>query len=203
MHKLVFIGVINAKEDRKMLGKKALVFIVSLIMLASGVFLTYTYSGPVEAKDALAQGTITVPANGYQSILYAESSSGNYFVQVDANKGTIQAFFNSENSTIATMPNGTIVDIWNLPFQVVFNGSSGEFCNPIIEEKASSEYVFLSNPNSFSEGISYSVWRSWTYNNYFGLLAGISLISLGTVMLFLVALKNKLRDFNKALENQQ
>ena len=186
-----------------MLGKKTLVFIVSLIMLASGVFLTYTYSGPVEAKDALAQGTITVPANGYQSILYAESSSGNYYVQVDANKGTIQAFFNSENSTKATLPNGTIVDIWNLPFQVVFNGSSGEFCNPIIEEKASSEYVFLSNPNSFSEVVSYSVWRSWTYNNYFGLLAGISLISLGTVMLFLAAFKNKLRDFNKALENQE
>ena len=186
-----------------MLRKKALVFILSLIMLASGVFLSYAYSGPVEAKDALTQGTITVPANGYQSILYVESSSGSYYVQVDANKGTIQAFFNSENSTKATLPNGTIVDIWNLPHQVVFNGSSGEFCNPIIEEKAGSEYVFLLNPHSFSEGVSYSVWRSWTYNNYFGLLAGISLISLGTVMLFLVVFKNKLRAFNKALENQE
>ena len=113
-------------------------------MLASGVFLTYTYSGPVKAKDSIAQGTITVPANGYQSILYTESSSGNYFVQVNANKGTIQAFFNTENSTKATMPNGTLVDIMESPFQVVFNGSSGEFCNPIIEEKPSSEYVFLS-----------------------------------------------------------
>jgi hypothetical protein len=184
-------------------GKKVLVFIVSLIILASGVFLTYTYSGPVEAKDVLAQGTITVPANGLQSICYTESSFGNYYVQVDANKNTIQAFFNNENSTKAILSNGTIVDIWNLPYKVVFNGSSGEFCNPIIEEKASSEYLFLLNPNSFSEVVSYSVWRSWTYNNYFGMLTGISLISLGMVMLFLVAFKNKLRDFNKALENQE
>ena len=186
-----------------MFNKKAFTVILSLIMLFSGVFLTYTYSGTVEAKDALAQGTITVPANRLQSICYTESLSGNYYVQVDANKGTIQAFFNSENSTKATLPNGTIVDIWNLPFQVIFNGSFGEFCHPINEEKASSEYLFLSNPNSFSEVVSYSIWRSWTYNNYFGLLTGVTLISLGLIVLFLAVFKNKLRNFNKALENQE
>ena len=174
-----------------------------MIILASGVFLTYTYSGSVKARDSIAQGTITVPTNDYQSILYAESSSGDYWVQVNANEGTIQAFFNTENSTKATLPNGTIVDIWNVPHQVVFNSSSGEFCNPIVEEKASSEYLFLSNPNSFSEVVSYSIWRSWTYNNYFGLLTGVTLISLGLIVLFLAVFKNKLRNFNKALENQE
>ena len=184
-------------------GKKTLTLILSLIILASGVFLTYTYSGSVKAKDSIAQGTITCQ-RGYQSILYAESSSGDYWVQVNANKGTIQAFFNTENSTKATLPNGTVVDIWNAPHQVVFNSSSGEFCNPIVEEKPSSEYLFLSNPNSFSEVVSYSIWRSWTYNNYFGLLTGVTLISLGLIVLFLAVFKNKLRkNFNKALENQE
>lgn len=190
-------------KNFKMTRRKTLALTISLIMLASGVFLTYAYSDPVKAIDALAQGTITVPANGYQSIVYVRSSSGNYYFQVDTNIGTIQAFFNLENSTKIIWTNGTLLDIRDIPSSIAFNGSSGEFGYGLTQDRASSEYLFLSNPDSFSKEVSYSVWRSWTYNNYFGLLAGISLISLGTIVLFLAIFKNKLRDFNKALEKQE
>jgi len=182
--------------------KKTLAPIFSLLMLASGVFLTYAYSGPVEARDVLAQGTITVPANGYQSIVYVRRSSGEYYFHVDTNIGIIQAFFNTENSTKITWTNGTLLDIRDIPSSIAFNGSSGEFAYGLTQERASSEYLFFSNPDSFSKDVTYSVTYNWTYNNYFGLLAGISLSVLGAIVLFLMIFKNKLRDFNRALENQ-
>jgi hypothetical protein len=186
-----------------MFCKKTLTLVLSLIMLASGVFLTYAYSNPVEARDVLAQGTITVPANGYQSIVYVRSSSGEYYFQVDTNIGIIQAFFNTENSTKITWTNGTLLDIRSIPSNIAFNGSSGEFAYGLTQERASSEYLFFSNPDSFSKEVTYSVTYNWTYDNYFGLLAGISLIAFGAIVLFLVVFKNKLRDFNRALENQE
>jgi len=186
-----------------MFRKKTLTLVLSLIMLASGAFLTYAYSGPVEARDILAQGTITVPANDYQSIVYVRSSSGNYYFQVDTKIGIIQAFFNTENSSKITWTNGTLLDIRSIPSCIAFNGSSGKFGYGLTQDSASSEYLLLSNSDSFSKEVSYSIWRSWTYNNYFGLLAGISLISLATIVLFLTIFENKLRDFNKALEKQE
>jgi hypothetical protein len=186
-----------------MSGKKTLALIASLLMLTSGVFLTYTYSGPVKATDVLAQGVLIVPANGYQSIVYVRSSSGEYYFQVDTNIGTIQAFFNGENSTKITWTNGTQLDMRDIPSFMVFNGSSGEFAYGLTQEKPSSEHLLFSNPDSFSKEVTYSVTYNTTYNNYFGLLAGISLVSMGAIALLLMAFKNKLRDFNKALENQE
>jgi len=186
-----------------MFHKKPLTFVLSLIMLASGVFLTYAYSGPVKAIDVLAQDTITVPANDYQSIVYVQSSSGNYYFQVDTKIGIIQAFFNTENSSKITWNNGTLLDIRSIPSCIAFNGSSGEFGYGLTQDSASSGYLFLSNTDSFSKEVSYSIWRGWTYDNYFGLLAGISLISLATIVVFLAVFENKLRDFNKALEKQE
>jgi len=186
-----------------MFPKKTLPLVLSLTMLASGVFLTYAYSGPVKARNVLAQGTITVPANGYKSIVYVRSSSGDYYFHVDTNIGVIQAFFNIENSTKITWTNGTLLDIRDIPSNIVFNGSSGEFAYGLTQERASSEYLFFSNPDSFSKEVTYSVTYNWTYNNYFGLLAGISLIALGAIVLFLVMFKNELRNFNRALENQE
>ena len=43
----------------------------------------------------------------------------------------------------------------------------------------------------------------WTYENYFGLMAGVALAALGAIVLTLTLLKEKLRSFNRALENQQ
>jgi hypothetical protein len=186
-----------------MSGKKTLALIAFLLMLASGVFLTCTYSGPVKATDVLTQGAVTVPGNGYQSILYVRSSSGEYHFQVDTSIGTIQAFFNGENSTKITWINGTQLDMRGIPLYAAFNGSSGEFAYGLTQDNPSSEYLIFSNSESFGKEVTYSVWRSWSYNNYFGLFAGIALISIGTLALFLLAFKNNLRDFNEALENQE
>jgi hypothetical protein len=185
-----------------MSGKKSLALIISLLMLTLGIFLTYTYSGPVKATDVLAEGILTVPANSYQSIVYYRSSSGEYYFQVDTDNGTIQAFVNLENSTKITWTNGTLVDMRDIPSFIVFNGSSGEFAYGLTQEKPSSEYLFFSNPDSVSKEVTYSVTYNTIYNNYFGLFAGISLVSMGAIVLFLVVFKNKLRAFNEALENQ-
>jgi len=171
-------------------------------MLSSGVLLLCAYSGQIEATEILAQSTVTVPANGYQSIVYARSSSGNYFFQVDAKTGIIQAFFNTENSTMVTWTNGTLLDMRNIPSYAVFNGSSGIFAYGLTQESPSSEYLLLSNPDSFAKEVSYRIWRSWTFENYFGLLVGISLVSVATIVLFQLLFKGKLKNFNRVLESQ-
>jgi hypothetical protein len=183
-----------------MLGKKTFTLILSLILLVSGAYLTYTYSSPVKEKDVLAQGTTTVPANSYRSIEYVQNSAGNYYVQVNATKGTIQTFLNAGSSF---GNNGTILNIQKIPASIVLNNSSGGFNYQTSEGKGIPVYLFFLNPDSFSKTVSYSVTCDWTYNNYFASIAGIALISLGTILLFLTLFKNKLRDFNKALENPQ
>lgn len=173
-------------------------------MLASGVFLAYTYSSPVKAQNVLAEGVLNVPANSYQSIVYVRSLSGDYYFQVDTDMGTIQAFFNTENSTFDTWVDGASHDIWNIPQRAAFNGSSGGFAQDIWGDGfPNSEYLIFSNPDSFNKDVNYKVGYNWTYNNYFGLMAGIAITALGAIILFLTLLKNKLRDFNKALENQE
>jgi len=183
--------------------QKTLILILSMAMLSSGVLLLCAYSGQIEATDILAQGTVTVPANGYQSIVYTRSSSGNYFFQVDAKTGIIQAFFNTENSTMVTWTNGTLLDMRNIPSYAVFNGSSGIFAYGLTQESPSSEYLLLSNPDSFAREVSYRIWRSWTFENYFGLLVGISLVSVATIVLFQLLFKGKLKNFNRVLESQE
>jgi hypothetical protein len=183
--------------------QKSLILILSMAMLASGVLLLCAYSGQIEATEVLAQGAVTVPANGYQSIVYARSSSGNYFFQIDTETGIIQAFFNTENSTMVTWTNGTLLDMRNIPSYAVFNGSSGTFAYGLTQESPSSEYLLLSNPDSFAKEVSYRIWRSWTFENYLSLLAGISLISVATIVLFQLIFKGKLKDFNRVLESQE
>ena len=182
-------------------GRKSLVLAISLIMLTGGVLLAYTYSSIVKAQTIAAQGTVLVPANTCQSIVFTPQSGGYYTFQVSTNMGTIQAFLNSENRTYGTYQNGTTV-----PQRPLINGSSGEtggswyYAN---SAKPSPEYFIFSNPNSFSEEVNYKVTHNWTYNNYFDLLAGIALTALGAILLVITLLQNKLRDFNKALENQE
>ncbi len=182
-----------------MLGRKPLVVIIALIMLASGIFLTYTYSSQVEGKEFWERGFLTVLANGNQSIIFLTGSPGLYHIQVEAERGTIETFFNITNTWGGKSP----------PPLLVFNGSSGQFTynlqasNPNVVGSPNAGYIIFSNPDSFNEVISYSIIRTWPYNNYFYLMAGVALTALGAIILFLTLLKNKLKDFNKALENQE
>ena|SRR5208283_1491222 len=181
-----------------MSGKKTLAIIVSLIILASGVFSMYTYSGSVKARANIDRGVLPVASDGFQSINFQANSAGMYYIQINASAGAITAFFNVKNLT----------DAWisgqSLPSILVFNGSSGQFTYYSQPNSLPNKgYIIFSNPDSFNKEVSYNIYRAWTYNNYFALITGIALTALGAIIIFLTLLKNKLKDFNKALENQE
>ncbi len=183
--------------------KKAFAIIASLLLIISGIVLIYAYSTPIQLQETLAQSTLTVPANNYGSVAYDESLSGDYKFQIDSPEGTIEAFWSKENSTY-TWINATQCEIRDLPEYCDFNGSSGEFEYTLLtygEEK--SAYLFCYNPDSFDKEVSYSIHRTSNYNNSAGLVTGIIFLVAGIIALCIGLLKNKLQEFNKAVENDR
>jgi nitrate reductase gamma subunit len=63
-------------------------------------------------------------------------------------------------------------------------------------------YLTFLSPDGISKEVTYDISRHWTYSNYIGLTAGIAAVAAGALMFGLMLLKDKLRNFNKALENQ-
>jgi hypothetical protein len=171
-------------------------------MLASGMLLADAFSRPVEAQTVLAEGTVNVPTYNYQAIVYQRSTSGDYLFHVETDKGNIQAFLRRENSTKTTWMNGTELDIRDLPDYHNFDGSDGDFAYSGYMDRPDSEYLLFSNSDSFDKNISYQVFFRWTYHNYFAMMAGIALTIAGAITFCLTLLKNRFRDFNQALENQ-
>ena len=171
------------------------VLVASLIMLILGAYLTYNYSRPVQEKIMSAQSTVNVPGNEYRVIDFKFSYSGFYYAQVSVTNGTVKVYSSNVNTT-EVMTNGTPI--------IANNSVDGRFLFQYVGgEILSTGYIFLSNPNSFTETVRYNVYYNLTYNNYFALLAGIALIPLAIITLLLSIFKNKLSSFNKALENQE
>lgn len=179
-----------------MLGKKALAIIVSVLMLASGIYLASTYSSAVKAQQVTNQGAIPILADSYQSIAFSPQSGGYYIFQASTDHGTIQGFLSPDNRTYGTWQNGTIC-----PIQPLINGSSGETGGGFTGVR--SEYFILLNPNALNEQVNYNVTYHWSSTNYTYLMAGIALIALAAITLCLTMLSNKLIGFKKTLKNPE
>jgi hypothetical protein len=189
----------NVRVTRRM----ALALVVAVVMIVLGVFLAVTYSNIVEAENLVDKGTITVPANDYKPLSYQVSADGAYAIQLDVDKGTIQGFYSSDGSIMLHWSNGTTQDR-RLTDPPTFNGSSGMtggYYNG--DHYPTTRYLVLSNVDSYDKQVQYTVTYHWTYYNYFAMIAGITLFSSGAIVLALTLLKNRLHNFNKALENQQ
>ncbi len=180
--------------------RRVLTLLISLAMLSGGLWAANIFSGPLEAQSIIAEGAVAVPANSYNCTIYQESESGDYYFQVAAERGTVAVYPNDENSTVTYWQNGT-----GQPLTPSFNGSSGIFVWSIIGEYSQPQErcLVFSNPDSTSKMVNYEVSRHWTYNNYIGLTAGIAAATAGAIVLALTLLQDKLRTFNKALENQE
>ena len=85
----------------------------------------------------------------------------------------------------------------------MFNGSSGKFGYYLIETvPTTSAYLFCFNPDSFGKQVSYTIYHTWTYNNYLGLAVGLAHIVFGASAFVIMMFKKKLYNFNKALETE-
>lgn len=180
-------------------GKKIVTLAISVILLASGLWAANTFSGPVQAQETIAKGIVPVSANGQQCTTFTQSQSGDYYFNIEANMGTIIVYSNSENSTVDYWPNGTVC-----PKRPEFNGTSGMFCWGVFGDfdQPVTQYLVFLNPDGISKEVSYEITRQWTYSNYIGLTAGIAAAAAGALLFGLTLLQGKLKNFNKALENQ-
>jgi hypothetical protein len=183
----------------KWTGKKGVSLLIAIILLAGGLWAANTYSHPLQGQETVSKGIIPLAANGQQCITYQEQT-GDYTVQVDADIGFVEVYVNNENGTVGYWQNGTTV-----PMAPNFNGTSGTYTfNVWVEENHQvTRYIVFNNPDSASKDVSYEVSRYMTYSNYFGLTAGIAATAAGAIALALVLLQDKLRNFNRALDNQE
>jgi hypothetical protein len=195
--------VVKNRGSIKVTRKKALALLFSLLMLAGGLFLVDTYHNPVEVQNIIDHGIVNVPANGYYPLGYTVSQDGNYIVQFNVDRGTIQAFHSGDGSVIGYWGNGTEFDIRS-EYYPSFNGSSGITGGSYYSiENPYKTYYILSNTDNFSKNVTYEITFHWTYNNYVVMMAGIAFAIFGGLAFILTLLKGKLKDFNKALENQE
>ncbi len=205
---LVGIGLFFTVKNRKSIKfiklscKKALMLACCILTIILGSFLAQTYSIPVQAQTINNQGTVNVPANGYYPLCLVISQSGEYRVQFNVDKGTIQAFHSGDGTVIGHWSNGTEYDIRD-EYYPNFNGSSGITAGSYSIESPYTTYYILSNTDNYSKNVTYQVTYNWIYNNYIAMIVGITLVIFGSIMFILTLLKGKLKDFDKALENQE
>jgi hypothetical protein len=200
-----FLVVKNRAQLRnyKMTRKKALVVLVATVMFASGVFLAYTFSRPVEGESILSHGSVVVPANDYKAITYQVNAEGTYIIQLTVDQGTIQAFDSGDGTPFMHWGNGSTYDVRTFA-PPIFNASSGITGGCYGGEFDSmTEYMLLSNFDGYSKQVQYEVSYHWSYSNNFFMVGGVTLATTGAMLLFLVLLKAKLGEFNRALENQE
>ncbi len=208
---LVLLGLVAAffvtknRGSIKVTRKKVFALLFSLVMLAGGLFLANTYNKPVEAQNVIDRGAVTVSANGYYSLGYVISQGGDYIVQFNVDRGTIQAFHSGDGSIVGHWGNGTDFDIRDESYPC-FNGSSGLTGMGLIDDGDAcpyTSYYILSNVDDYSKNVTYEITYHWTYNNYIAMMAGIALAIFGSLAFVLTLLKGKLKNFNNALENQE
>lgn len=182
----------------KLSNKKLAMLSISVILLASGLWAANTFSAPVEAQETTAKGAVPLSAYGQQCISFQQCQSGYYFFQIDATVGSVLVY-SGENSTVDYWSNGTA-----FPKMPDFNGTSGQFAWGMFGDssQAVTHYLTFLNPDGISKEVSYEISRHWTYSNYIGLTAGIASAAAGALLFGLTLLQNKLRNFNRALENQ-
>ncbi len=201
----MFFAVKN-KSSIQITPKKALILIVSMLLVASGIYIANAYSGPVEGQSIVNQGAVSVPAHGCYPLACVINQAGTYIIQLDVDRGTIQSFYSGNNSTIGYWSNGTQFDIRD-EYMPSFNGSSGMSGSYAIDGEANvfpyTQYHILSNVDDYSKNVTYQTTIHWTYNNYFAMMTGIAMLVFGVIAFVLTLLKGKLKDFNKALEKSE
>jgi hypothetical protein len=178
--------------------RRALSLLVAVVLLVVGLYAADIFSGNLEVKTVIAEGSVWVPANSYNCTKYQEAESGKYYFEVKTENTRVKVYINDENSTGHSW-NGT-----ETALSPSFFGISGEFSVNLVGELSSpiTGYLVFSNPEASGTEVHYEVSRHYTYNNYIALSAGIALAAAGAILLGLTILGDRLREFNRALDEQ-
>jgi hypothetical protein len=178
--------------------RRALSLLVAVVLLVVGLYAADIFSGNLEVKTVIAEGKVVVPANSYNCTKYQETEAGKFYFEVKTENNPVKVYINDENSTGHSW-NGTETTL-----SPSFFGTSGVFSVSLVGELTApiTGYLVFSNPEASDMEVSYEVSRHYTYNNYIALTAGIALAAAGAILLGMGLLGGKLREFNRALDEQ-
>jgi hypothetical protein len=181
-------------------GRKLITLITALILLGSGLWAASVFSQPVQARETTSKGIVPLAAHEQHCIVYEETEPCTYHVTVDSGLGFIEVYVNTENRTVGYWPNGTTE-----PMTPSFNDTKGQFSYTmwVGPDQSITRYLVFYNPDATSKQITYEVTRDITYSNYIALTAGIAAAAAGALLFGLTLLQDKLRNFNRALDNQE
>lgn len=181
-------------------AKRLAILLFSILLIAAGLLAANTFSGIVEGKEIVTKGAVNVAANGQQCVIFQERQSGDYYVDINAKTGAVEVYLSSDNSTLNYLFNST--QCLRVP---EFNGTSGRFIWGVAGSYSQpvTRYLVFLNPDEVGKDVSYEISRHWTYTNYIFLAAGIAAAAAGFLLFALALLQDKLRNFNRALENRE
>ena len=180
--------------------RRTLSLLAAVVLLVMGLYAANFFSGNIEVKTVLAEGTVRTPANDYNYTTYQAAQAGIYHFKVSSDAGKVKVYVNDEKPTGAYWINGIECEL-----KPKFYGTQGEFQVTLIGEPSQpiKNYLVFANLDSTDKEITYEVSRIQTYNNYIALTAAIALATSGAILLASALLGDKLHEFNRALENQE
>ena len=181
-------------------GRKLITLIIALILLGAGLWAASVFSQPVQTRETTSKGIVPLAAHGQHCVVYEENEPSTYYVAVSGGLGFIEVYVNTENRTVGYWPNGTTE-----PMPPLFNDTKGQFSYSmwVGPDQSITRYLVFYNPDSTSKQVTYEVTRDITYSNYIALTAGIAVAAAGALLFGLTLLQDKLRNFNRALDNQE
>jgi hypothetical protein len=202
---LAVLGIWTIKNrtslvNSKWTGRKLFTLIIAVVLLGAGLWAANVFSQPVQSRETTSKGIVPLAAHGQHCVVYQETQPSTYYVAVDGGLGFIEVYVNTENRTAGYWPNGTTEAMTPM-----FNDTKGQFSYSmwVGPDQSITRYLVFYNPDATSKQVTYEVTRDITYSNYIALTAGIAAAAAGALLFGLTLLQDKLRNFNKALENQE
>lgn len=195
-------------------GLFAFAVIVASVMLSLGIILTNNTAAPRTQQEIVHSEVFNMPANEttYRSITL--NSSGTYHFVINVADGAIFSGIIYETS----------FDEWIIgQFNVSWNANENahniydllgfsRLYQKEVSDNATfnSEYVVFWNPETFSQEVTFRIYQLWSetgsfsyYNIGLSLIVASVITIIAIIVLFFLKHKSQIREFNKALENQE
>ena len=192
---LIVAGSVSGLGGAFWVSKRALLVVIALVSIASGVFCASMYSQMYHGEQVVTTYFVVVPANGWIDEPAVYDQPGYYAFIVIAKNGTINSAVLSQSDFEAFSQNQYE------PNWLIVKGSQ-DLGGTMTGGSPNKNYLVLSNSDALDKPVNIEVYRTWDSYNVSGLAGCILLVAAGIVV-FYIANRSHLAAFNKALENQE
>jgi len=198
---LIAAGAVTGLAAAFTLGRRVFIVVIALTMFISGICLISANMQLFQREETVATSFLTVPADSYTNEHIHYNVTGIYGLILNVDNATVNDSMNAtvvSEDEFAAMSQGQYEPYWQRFWtsQYLIGGTNVNSNSP------NDMYLVLSNPDAFDKQVTVQVERFWEEYNYLGVAGGIALVTLAVITLY-IANRGQIREFNKALENQE